>query len=180
MRRLFLAVLFSLIATATAAPLKAQGAPPQAGAGQPYTIEYYYKCQWGHQQEFLTLFLKNHYPLLQENPSGRPSSRSRSSRPPTTPPRTAAGTIASPSLQELHRGHHREPRRRAPSSRSYGPTRRPISAKSSAALRSCSATGTCPSPTSRRSKRGSNTAARAAPCQKNIWNGVASLCEDNR
>jgi hypothetical protein len=28
-------------------------------------MEYYYKTQWGHQQEFLQLFLKNHYPLLQ-------------------------------------------------------------------------------------------------------------------
>ena len=49
-----------------AAPLAAQGAPPQGGANQPYTMEYYYKVQWGHQQEFLQLFLKNHYPLLQK------------------------------------------------------------------------------------------------------------------
>ena len=46
--------------------LKAQGAPPQVGAGQPYTVEYYYKLRWGRQQEFLQLFLKNHYPLLQK------------------------------------------------------------------------------------------------------------------
>ncbi len=46
--------------------LWAQGAPPQSSAGQPYTIEYYYKCQWGHQQEFLDLFLKNHWPLLKK------------------------------------------------------------------------------------------------------------------
>src|SRR5438876_5099667 len=53
-------------------PLFAQGAPPQAAANQPYTMEYYYKVQWGHQQEFLQLFLKNHYPLLQKNmESGR-------------------------------------------------------------------------------------------------------------
>ena len=53
-------------------PLAAQGAPAQGGAGQPYTMEYYYKVQWGHQQEFLQLFLKNHYPLLQkEMESGR-------------------------------------------------------------------------------------------------------------
>jgi len=61
MRRLLLiafAVLF------TAGPVLAQGAPPQGGANQPYSIEYYYKVQWGHQQEFLALFLKNHYPLL--------------------------------------------------------------------------------------------------------------------
>jgi hypothetical protein len=35
-------------------------------------MEYYYKVQWGHQQEFLDLFLKNHYPLLQKQvESGR-------------------------------------------------------------------------------------------------------------
>ena len=35
-------------------------------------MEYYYKVQWGHQQEFLNLFLKNHYPLLQNQiESGR-------------------------------------------------------------------------------------------------------------
>jgi len=55
-----------------AAPLLAQGAPPQAAAGQPYTMEYYYKVRWGHQQEFLRLFLKNHYPLLKkETEAGR-------------------------------------------------------------------------------------------------------------
>src|SRR5213595_370368 len=53
-------------------PLFAQGAPPQAAANQPYTMEYYYKVQWGHQQEFLQLFLKNHYPLLKRGvESGR-------------------------------------------------------------------------------------------------------------
>jgi len=61
---LSLAVLPSLAA--------AQGSPPQSAANQPYTMEYYYKTQWGHQQEFLQLFLKNHYPLLQsEVASGR-------------------------------------------------------------------------------------------------------------
>jgi hypothetical protein len=66
MRRLVLAVLALAITASLTAPLKAQGAPPQGGAGQPYTIEYYYKCQWGHQEEFLRLFLKNHYPLLKK------------------------------------------------------------------------------------------------------------------
>ena len=50
----------------SALPLLAQGAPPQGSADQPYTMEYYYKVQWGHQQEFLALFLKNHYPLLKK------------------------------------------------------------------------------------------------------------------
>ena len=62
MRNLLFAA-FILVATV---PVMAQGAPPQGGADQPYTMEYYYKTQWGHQQEFLQLFLKNHYPLLKK------------------------------------------------------------------------------------------------------------------
>jgi hypothetical protein len=53
-----------LVIVASAVPLLAQGAPPQGAADQPYTMEFYYKVEWGHQQEFLQLFLKNHYPLL--------------------------------------------------------------------------------------------------------------------
>jgi hypothetical protein len=65
MKKLVMAIL-------AAAPLFAQGAPPQGGADQPYAVEYYYKVQWGRQAEFLRLFLKNHYPLLQKNvESGR-------------------------------------------------------------------------------------------------------------
>ena len=66
MRRILLAVLAVVFSVSLAVPLMAQGAPPQGGADQPYTVEYYYKCQWGHQAEFLQLFLKNHYPLLQK------------------------------------------------------------------------------------------------------------------
>src|ERR1700743_58435 len=64
MRRLLLAAFALMFWSLTAIPLLAQGAPPPGGADQPYTVEYYYKVQWGHQQEFLDLFLKNHYPLL--------------------------------------------------------------------------------------------------------------------
>jgi len=60
MKPLPIALCLSVLARA----LPAQGAPPQGAADQPYTMEYYYKVQWGHQQEFLQLFLKNHYPLL--------------------------------------------------------------------------------------------------------------------
>jgi hypothetical protein len=62
MRNILLALLLSIAAR----PLLAQGAPPQGGPDQLYTVEYYYKVQWGHQQEFQALFLKNHYPLLQK------------------------------------------------------------------------------------------------------------------
>jgi hypothetical protein len=65
-------VLFTLLLSVVARPLLAQGAPPQGAPDQPYAMEYYYKVQWGHQQEFLQLFLKNHYPLLlKEAESGR-------------------------------------------------------------------------------------------------------------
>ena len=46
-------VLLALVLSGFAPPLLAQGAPPQAAPDQPYTMEYYYKTQWGHQQEFL-------------------------------------------------------------------------------------------------------------------------------
>ena len=35
-------------------------------AGKPFVVEYYYKAQWGHADEFLQLFKKNHYPLLKK------------------------------------------------------------------------------------------------------------------
>lgn len=66
MRRFFLFAFAAVVAALSCSPLIAQGAPPQGGADQPYTVEYYYKVQWGHQKEFLELFLKNHYPLLQK------------------------------------------------------------------------------------------------------------------
>lgn len=59
-------IQFALLLAVLARPLFPQGAPPQVAPDQPYTMEYYYKVQWGHQQEFLQLFLKNHYPLLQK------------------------------------------------------------------------------------------------------------------
>jgi hypothetical protein len=59
-------LLFTLLLAVVAGPIFAQGSPPHGAADQPYTLEYYYKVQWGHQQEFLQLFLKNHYPLLQK------------------------------------------------------------------------------------------------------------------
>jgi hypothetical protein len=67
-KMLLLPLTFAVLAPS----LMGQGAPPQGGADQPYVMEYYYKIQWGHQQEFLDLFLKNHYPLLKKNvESGR-------------------------------------------------------------------------------------------------------------
>ena len=31
----------------------------------PFAVEYYYKVQWGHFDEFLELYKRNHYPILE-------------------------------------------------------------------------------------------------------------------
>jgi hypothetical protein len=68
MKKTLLTLLLSLCVPV----LFSQGAPPQGAPDKPYAMEYYYKVQWGKQQEFLQLFLKNHYPLLKKNvESGR-------------------------------------------------------------------------------------------------------------
>jgi hypothetical protein len=33
---------------------------------KPFVVEYYYKTKWGHADEFITLFKKNHYPVLRK------------------------------------------------------------------------------------------------------------------
>ena len=44
----------------------ATSAGAQAAEAPPYVIEYYYKTKWGHADEFLTLFKKNHLPVLRK------------------------------------------------------------------------------------------------------------------
>ena len=62
MRRI-LPILFLLIMTIPSA-VHGQGSPGKSAG--PYAVEYYYKVKWGHSQEFLQLFKKNHYPLLKK------------------------------------------------------------------------------------------------------------------
>jgi hypothetical protein len=33
---------------------------------EPYTVEYYYRARWGHADEFIRLFKKNHFPVLRK------------------------------------------------------------------------------------------------------------------
>src|ERR1700686_1475819 len=63
-----LAVIF--MTTMASSPQEYAG-PPQSGTAvetkeDPYVVEYYYKTKWGHAEEFLTLFKKNHYPVLRK------------------------------------------------------------------------------------------------------------------
>ena len=62
MRKLLIPLFMLLIAQI----LCAQGSPPEAASGQSYSVEYYYKVQWGHQQEFLQLFPEEPLPAAAE------------------------------------------------------------------------------------------------------------------
>src|SRR6516165_9100650 len=65
-----LAALFLALAVSSnrlgAARAKASAAVGQTGGDKPFVTEYYYKAKWGHADEFITLFKKNHYPLLKK------------------------------------------------------------------------------------------------------------------
>ena len=60
MQQLLIALLISAssLAAFTQSSAEAQG--------KPFVVEYYYKAKWGHADEFLRLFKKNHYPLLKK------------------------------------------------------------------------------------------------------------------
>ena len=62
--------IFALLASLVAADL-AWAAPQQSAlaavnADKPFVAEYYYKAKWGYADEFISLFKKNHYPLLKK------------------------------------------------------------------------------------------------------------------
>lgn len=44
--------------------VRAQAPAKESAKDQTYAVEYYYKVQWGHADEWLALFKKNHLPLL--------------------------------------------------------------------------------------------------------------------
>ena len=44
----------------------AQSTAASEANATPFVIEYYYKAKWGHADEFLALFKKNHYPVLKK------------------------------------------------------------------------------------------------------------------
>jgi hypothetical protein len=45
---------------------RAKSPAEQDGASKPFVAEYYYKAKWGHADEFISLFRKNHYPVLRK------------------------------------------------------------------------------------------------------------------
>jgi hypothetical protein len=58
--------LAALLLSSTVGTGAQQNAMAAEGKDQPFVIEYYYKAKWGHAEEFLALFKKNHYPVLKK------------------------------------------------------------------------------------------------------------------
>ena len=58
--------LVALLWSSTLGAGARQNAMAAEGKEQPFAIEYYYKAKWGHAEEFLALFKKNHYPVLKK------------------------------------------------------------------------------------------------------------------
>ena len=54
-----------LVLTLTAFVTRRDAAPTSAQDG-PFPVEYYYKIRWGHFEEWIELYKKNHYPVLEK------------------------------------------------------------------------------------------------------------------
>src|SRR5258708_33624769 len=64
--------LSAATAITMAAAVRAQAPAAQAGGRTERTTWYFYKVKWGFQDEFQTLFARNHLPVLREQmKSGR-------------------------------------------------------------------------------------------------------------
>src|SRR5229473_1131580 len=61
-----LAIIAALVFPVPSAVQAQAGASAQNTNDKPYVIEYYYKAKWGHAEEFIALFNKNHYPVLKK------------------------------------------------------------------------------------------------------------------
>ena len=56
--------LAALLLLVIAMPIASRAQSP--ASDRPFVVEYYYKAKWGHADEFLKLFKKNHYPMLKK------------------------------------------------------------------------------------------------------------------
>ena len=61
-----LGLVVAAILCAATLGVRAQQIAAAEAKDQPYAVEYYYKAKWGHADEFLALFKKNHYPVLKK------------------------------------------------------------------------------------------------------------------
>lgn len=70
MRRISMCVLVMMALVPATAGSARETRSAQAAAARPtlkpYVVEYYYKVKWGHFDEFLELYKKNHLPILRK------------------------------------------------------------------------------------------------------------------
>ena len=62
-KKLAFALLVLVVATVSGGFLATVA---QSQDDKPFVVEYYYKTKWGHADEFITLFKKNHFPVLKK------------------------------------------------------------------------------------------------------------------
>jgi hypothetical protein len=65
-RFLFASVILIATAFLAVGHFAKASAQTASGSDKPFVIEYYYKTKWGHADEFIALFRKNHYPVLRK------------------------------------------------------------------------------------------------------------------
>lgn len=71
-RKAAVAALLTTFVLAALVVVRAQAPTAQSGSRTEKTAWYFYRVKWGHQEEFVSLFKKNHYPVLREEmKSGR-------------------------------------------------------------------------------------------------------------
>ena len=68
MRKAHVLAVAGLLAAALSspAPVHAQAPAGQSATKAERTVWYFYRVKWGFQDEFVTLFQRNHYPVLKE------------------------------------------------------------------------------------------------------------------
>jgi hypothetical protein len=57
--------LAAVLVLTLAAFVPRQDTAPTSAQDEPFRVEYYYKVRWGHFQEWIELYKKNHYPVLE-------------------------------------------------------------------------------------------------------------------
>ena len=68
---LLLVAVASIVCLEASAPVRGAQAPAAQTAARPErTVWYFYRVKWGFQDEFVTLFARNHLPILKEEVKG--------------------------------------------------------------------------------------------------------------
>src|SRR5437879_13012531 len=64
-----LLAIIGVLAFPVSGELRAQanGSKQQSASDKPFVVEYYYKAKWSHAEEFISMFKKTHYTVLNKD-----------------------------------------------------------------------------------------------------------------